>query len=56
MTKKSKELILGKCGNSKLGEDLAVEKHMSLKSKDLEIMSAEDSDFYDFDKDRMTVY
>ena len=37
----------------KKGVDLEIERHGDSSSGDLEIMSVEDSDFYDFDKDRV---
>ncbi|GAV74568.1 DnaJ domain-containing protein/DUF3444 domain-containing protein [Cephalotus follicularis] len=37
----------------KRSADLEIERHGDYESEDLEIMAVEDSDFYDFDKDRV---
>ncbi|XP_031266372.1 J protein JJJ2 [Pistacia vera] len=50
---------LKKSGNSEIARktlkncSLAIDRRKSSKSEDLEIMAVEDSDFYDFDKDRV---
>lgn len=49
--KKSGKSVIAK--KTLKNNSLAIERRKSSKSKDVEIMAVEDSDFYDFDKDRV---
>ncbi|PON94776.1 DnaJ domain containing protein [Trema orientale] len=51
--KKSKDLGSLTCGAFAKSRDLSLERHKVSKESEPGIMAVEDSDFYDFDKDRM---
>lgn len=51
--KKTEDLQIVRQETLKKSVDLVIERHKTSKTKDLEIMAVEDSDFYDFDRDRM---
>ncbi|KAJ9181162.1 hypothetical protein P3X46_009320 [Hevea brasiliensis] len=53
MLDESKDLGIKRRAASRKSVNLEIERHRGLRSGDLEIMAVEDSDFYDFDRDRV---
>lgn len=51
--KKSRNLEIVRQGSLKKNGVLTIERRKTSKTEDLEIMAVEDSDFYDFDRDRV---